>query len=183
MGEIDGGRFLRAQTAALHVADHADDFAHRRDVFYRNAGADAFSDRVFVREVAARQRLIDDDDARRLQVVALGEFAPADEPDAHRAEITVGREAQVGPRPFRSLNRTPFDLESGIGVTAAERQREDHPGGAHAGQPLDALDQLTVEAGDLLRLSVTVVWQVNSQRQNLVWVEARVDALQPQEAI
>src|SRR5262249_8725229 len=147
------------------------------------ARADAFADRVFVREVAARQRLIDDNDARRLHVVAPAEITPTDQPNAYHAKITLGREAQFGPRTFRSLYRTPFDLESCIKAAAVERQRKDHPGGAHAGQPFDSLYQLKVQACDLFRFPVSVIRQVNSQRQNIVWIEAQVDALQPQEAI
>src|SRR5262245_8175503 len=92
----------------LHVGRHSDDFPPTVGTTI----ADALTDRVFVREVAARRRLADDDDSGSIFVVAFSEFAPLDDPHAHRAEIigAYGADPRHGPLIGLRLG-TPFDHE------------------------------------------------------------------------
>src|SRR5262245_65347274 len=104
----------------LYVGRYADNLAPA----VRAPIADALADRVFVREVAARRRLADDDDFGRVLVVAVVEFAPGDETHAHRAEIVVAHGADPRHRPLIRLRlRTPFDQKPGVVVVARKRKR------------------------------------------------------------
>src|SRR4030095_5781235 len=109
----------------LYVGRYADNLAPA----VRASIADALADRVFVREVAARRRLTDDDDFRRVLAIAFGELASRDEPHAHRAEIVLAHGADPCHRPLIRLRRgTAFDQKPGVGVVAPERKRRNRGG-------------------------------------------------------
>jgi hypothetical protein len=69
----------------FHVADDADDFAPLRQApnirraqrWLFAAHLEALANRIFIRKIASRQRLVDEHHARRFQRVGLGEVAPS----------------------------------------------------------------------------------------------------------
>src|SRR5438270_13696849 len=71
---------------------------------------EALPDRKPVAEVAARHRLIDDDDFPRLGVVRERELAPLDQRDARRLEITGADPIGIGPFLLPRW-RIPIELE------------------------------------------------------------------------
>src|SRR5262245_14437127 len=75
-------RFGQAVQAV--VARHANDF-HPRHALPQ---AEPLAQRVLVREIGARHRLIDDDHSGRIGVVTFGEAAPLDERNPHQLVIT-----------------------------------------------------------------------------------------------
>src|SRR5262249_40815396 len=126
---------ILAQAEMLYVGRHADDLAPAVGASI----ADALADRVFVREVAARLRLADDDDFWRILAVAFVALAPGDEPHPHRSEIGVAHGAEPPHRPLIRLRRgTAFDQKPGGVVVARERERRTRRRRSHAGQRLHA---------------------------------------------
>src|SRR5215470_15291103 len=144
---------------------------------------DALADWVFVREVAARRRLADDDDFGRVLVVAFVKFAPRDDPHAHRAEIVRAYGAVPRHGPLIGLGRgTAFDHEIGVGVVARERKRRNRAGRLHARQRPDALQKLAEKRGDLITLGIDRLRQRYDGGQYVARVETGIDSLKPDEA-
>src|SRR6266511_4551340 len=163
----------------LYVGRYADNLAPA----VRASIADALADRVFIREVAARRRLADDDDFGRVLVIAFGELASRDEPHAHRAEIVLADGAVPRHGPLIGLRRgTAFDYEIGVGVGAGERERRNRGGRLHARQRPDALQKLAVKRGDLITFGIHRLRQRYDGGQYVARVEAGVNALKPDEA-
>src|SRR5262249_39927496 len=118
----------------LYVGRHADDLAPAVGASI----ADALADRVFVREVAARRRLADDDDFGRILVVAFVELAPgvALPDDAHNG---VGRAAEPRNSPLSRLDRRPAsEHKPGVVNLAGERASGNYSLRSHAGHRLHA---------------------------------------------
>ena len=87
---ITAGRGV-AEAGLLHVADDAHDLARRLGEVGAHALADLdlLADGVALRPVLLRERLVDDDDARRARGVALAEQAAAPQRDLERFEVGV----------------------------------------------------------------------------------------------
>src|SRR5262245_31387608 len=163
----------------LYVGRYADNLAPA----VRAPISDALADRVFVREVAARRRLADDDDFGRVLVIAFGELASRDEPHAHRAEIVGAYGADPGHRLLiRPWHGTALDQKPGVGVGARERKRRNRRRRLHAGQRPDALQKLAVKRRDLITFRIDRLRQRHDGGQHVAWVEARINSLKPDEA-
>src|SRR5215470_19012382 len=91
------------QTVQAVVARHTDDF----EPGTAWTQAESFAQRVLIRVIDARQGLVDDDDAGRIAVVALGEAAPCDERYTQR--FVIARSDPCG------INR---DVFAGLGLPA-----------------------------------------------------------------
>src|SRR5262245_12505696 len=139
----------------LHVFDDADDLAPDRFALKSDARLDMFSDRVFVREVAFGESLIDDHDARAVRIVAFGESASGEQWNLHHAEIIETDRTEMRDGPLALRNIAPFDIEGDHHHIAAQRLRDD---GAHrldSWHRLHAIQQGLVKSGGLLRLRIT----------------------------
>src|SRR5262245_51289666 len=157
----------------LDVGRYADDLTPS----IRASIADALADRVFVREMAARGRLADDDDFGRILVIAFVELAPLDKPHAHRAEIVRTHGADPRHRLLiRLWRRTSFDQEPGVGVEARERKRRNRRGRLHTGRRLNSLQKLAVEIPDL-RIVINRQWQCYDGSQRIAGIETGIYAL------
>src|SRR5215475_3112517 len=126
----------------FHVFDDANDLPPERFALNRDLRLDALADRVFVREIALGESLIDDQDSRTSRVVAFGESAAGEQRNLHHVEIieTDRAEMRAGQLAFRNL--PPFDLERSMEGVTAQWLRND---GAHrldAGHRLQAINQL-----------------------------------------
>ena len=77
------------QVAISNVSHYADDLAPVRFVFTGgDSRLDAFAYRILVREKLFRERLIDNDDSRRLLAVALSKLPSLQHRHAQRLEIS-----------------------------------------------------------------------------------------------
>src|SRR5205085_9164401 len=103
---------LCAQILVLDVPDHTDDLAHHWLILLRrDARLDALADGVFAGEELLRERFVDDDDARRVCIVALGEITPLDDGDAHRAEVVWIDRAKLKRGQLALRERATFSLK------------------------------------------------------------------------
>src|SRR5262249_38908335 len=73
------------QTLVLDVAGNSNDLVP--DLLTRHSKADAFADCLLVGPEAARERLINNDDSRRILAILLGECAALQQGNAHCFEI------------------------------------------------------------------------------------------------
>src|SRR6185369_3370156 len=79
---------IASQTLVLHVAHDADDLTLLRSACRRETGRDVLSYRVASWKESLSECLVDDDDWRRLHVVAISEVASLKNRNAHRAEVS-----------------------------------------------------------------------------------------------
>src|SRR5262245_56562930 len=96
----------------------ADDAHHLSDEIRRDGQPDALTDRVFVGEMAADKRFVDEHNLRRGGVITLCQRAATEQRDAHRFQIIRTDDAGVGGKPFTGSNwRAAFYGESIHGHT------------------------------------------------------------------
>src|SRR6185503_4775459 len=89
----------RVQPSISHIADNADDLAHRGFFVFnrRDARMNTLPEWAFVRKILTRKRFCDDDDRRRSLSIILIEIAALQNRNAHRAEVTdAGGEEVAG---------------------------------------------------------------------------------------
>src|SRR4051812_33181139 len=93
-----------------NVADDAD---HRSPVAARarRAELDLFAERVFVRPVSARHRLIDDRYGQSRRRILYREIATAPQSHAKRAEVTGADALMAGDRRIAHIERAALDAE------------------------------------------------------------------------
>ena len=115
-------RLRRAvEPGILHIGHYADDRT-KAIVVVRRTGGHLAADRVTAGEVAAREAFADDDAARLVSPVGIGEVAPVAQRDLERLKIR-GAYDDLGHRRESSLApRLAFELERII-IVAAGRQR------------------------------------------------------------
>jgi hypothetical protein len=114
-------RNIRRQAAVPDIADNADDFADRRVArLCRDVWADAFADRVFVRKEAPRERLIDDRNAARFQIIARVEVAPFDQSNAQCAEVIRQDALAFNLWAVAGRDGPPFNVKFGSDAAFAE---------------------------------------------------------------
>ena len=168
---------------ALDVPHHAHDLErlHLRPV--QRIGAQALAHRALVGEVEVGERLVDDADGRRALAVAAGECASFAERDGERAEV-IGRGANVidGGDVLRTADDFAFRHHADLIAEAAQRQRMHQPRGLHAGERLDALDELLAERGARGRGGVGGVRNRELQRGHVFGLESRAGVRQAREA-
>src|SRR6266508_489947 len=118
---VNFGRNVRRQAEVPDIADNADDFARGSVArLCRDAWADAFADRVFVRKEAPRERLIDDRNVARIQIIARIEVAPFDQPNAQCAEVIRQYALAFNVWAVAGRDGPPFNVKSGIDVAFTE---------------------------------------------------------------
>src|SRR5215510_2249051 len=131
----------------LHVADNADDLTIKQRA---HSDVEALADRVFAGEEPFRHRLIDNNHARRIFRIALGEKAASEQRNAHRFEIARRYREVVRVRlTAGGVRRTALDNEYQHEVVSAERRDNSGAGRLYAGQRRYLLDQLRVEGHSL----------------------------------
>jgi hypothetical protein len=126
------------------------DVAHdsdNRPPLLRRPEADALSDRIFVRPVAAGSGLIDDDDVRGRAVVMLGEAAAAEKRNPECREVVVRDDARMRShrRRRRECGRSALDLEVESGIESAEGRGAGECHASDARHRLKPLEQRFVE--------------------------------------
>src|SRR5262249_37752450 len=134
---VNFGRNILRQAAVPDIADNAYDFAHRSVAgLCRDLWADAFADRVFVRKEAPRERLIDDRNAARFQIIARVEVAPFDQTNAQCAEVIRQDALAINIWAVAGRDGPPFNVKIGSDVATTEGQRESDACAPRPGQIL-----------------------------------------------
>src|SRR5581483_2339192 len=143
----------------------------------RAAELQPLADRVLSGPVTPGHRLVDDDDARRVFLVALVEGAALHDLRPHRLEI-FRRGGGVEDFDLFVLRTRDVPLDQHAPATGAviERQRIGEARPLHAGQLPDALDD-AFDKFAAPRFGVTLNAQVHRTDQNVFRVEARTDPL------
>ena len=179
MRPVDGRLRFLVQRAFADVADDADDFVRPAPI---PENFDLLPDRVHVREILFRHRLVDQQHARFLHV-AFVEQPAFQQRDAHRLEIGRRDHAHLHSRFLPGCGcGLPDDLESISRGETGERQITDRADRLHARQGGDAVLRLLEEIEDLVRLGVFLARQLRAHRQHVLGVETGLDGLQPHEA-
>ena len=136
-------------------------------------------DRVLPRPVRLRERLVDEDDGKRVRRVGRGEGAAAQQPLSQRLERAVGDDLPVplGVR-ARGRLRSPRCRRPQSPIEAASGSDRTIPRCLDAGQAADAFEQRPVERDDRLGLRVGRLRRPQLERQHVLRLEAEVDAHQ-----
>src|SRR5262245_26055981 len=159
------------QVTAFDVARHADDFGRLIGV-RSHLQLQPLAQRVFIRPNAARQSLIDDRNARRLRVIALGKLAAQQQRDVHRLQIARRDEVLEGLYPPVVF---PLRINSVLPAAVVQRQCVRKSCRLYAGQRLQAFKELSMEAL-ALGLVVILFAEVNPRRQHALDFIACVNA-------
>src|SRR5581483_11200979 len=168
------------------IADDADDLAHQPAALISPvARTNALAQRVLVREITARQRLVDDGHWRGAQFVVRVEVAASDQLQAYCLEVTWRDEANI--RRVRDeiirCRRSAFDSKTRLPPIRAQRQMRNGAGVFDSRQAFKLRNQFLVKRRDLRQLGVAAHWERDSAGQYVVRIEARIDALQPQKTV
>jgi hypothetical protein len=86
-----------------YIGDHSDDHALSMGIL------DNLADRIPIRKIAVRHRLVDHARARSLGAVTLVEEAPRQQRHPHRLEVSGRHGADLGDRIFSTRWRLPLD--------------------------------------------------------------------------
>ena len=156
------------------VADDADDRA------LRIREREPLADWIDARQVAVHERLADDGDHGRAQVVGLVDVAAALERNAHRGEVVRSREAHAGDPPA-DLRLLPRQRHRKDAAAHRHGQERDEAGVADARQRTDLLQHLgeiglTLRGEHVFRAS-----ERRARRQHALGAEARIRAVNPVE--
>ena len=166
----------------LHIAHNPDD-GQIREIILVAAEPEPLTERVFAPPESTGHGLVDEDDAGGLLDIGVAERAPLQQRYLHRREILRGDQAELCERlAARRPRLVPLDHEDAVNVRIAQGQVIYGPGVAHAGQGLDPLRDLSEEGGLLRPRLVFGCGQVDPHRQRVARVEARLYALQAEEA-
>ena len=193
--DVDGRGGFGEEARIGDVGDDADDLtrlglAQRAVAGRPDRDADRLAQRIFSREVAIGERLVDHRHPRRRRDVFLVNRASAQQPDAERVEHLRVDLVQIGDRLLAGLRRRAADDLERM-RPHVQRQPADHAGASHARQRPHAREQLVVEdlglRGDevgVLRGLVEVLRAAEEDvgGQQPVGVEAGQIALLPEEA-
>ena len=115
---------------------------------------EAAADGIAARKVAARQLLVDERDELTVGRVGRGDRAAADEPLAHRLEVSVGDDLPVALRVRARRRNVAFDHEAEVADGRTERKQPRRARRPHARQRPHAVDQPLVEPDDLFRARI-----------------------------
>ena len=138
---------------------------------------EAFANRILIRPEPLRHRLVDDNDGRRVRLVAFGEIAPADERHAQRLEVLRRDDANLH-EPTRPAIRGVLALEKDSPREAAGekghrvRQRRR----LHACDARGALDDRALEFA-APHFGVPLRAQIEREHGQTLHVEAGTDLL------
>ena len=109
---------------------------------------------------------------------------PAQQRNAHRAEVAVVADADLGPELLAGRGHGPADDREAGGRGEAREGKEAHGAGfPDAGDLRGALDRLREEAQGRRILLVLLARERDARRQDALALEARVDAAQRREAL
>jgi hypothetical protein len=163
----------RGRQLLTHVGDDAND-----RVPVAAVAGDPLADRIARGPISSRERLIDDDDVRCVEIVAPDEEAPVDERDAHRSKVVLARDQERRPlRAFVRRRGSAFDDEAAE-VAARPREERNVPGRADARDRRDVLQarqQAIQVCGALAIVRVLRKVHVDLKRQHVIGAEARID--------
>ena len=179
--ELAGGsKHLQArapmQSAAAHVAGHADN-RDPRIVRARAAEDQALADRVLVRPVLVRKRLVDHDRRRAAFLVAAVEEPAMHQAHLHGLEETGRDEIACRFDLFRRWKGWTILEREGAGVRRVAQEQIGGEGGAlDTRKGAHTRQQLIVELNQLWSLRVLGPRRVDAHRQHVAGTKARVHA-------
>ena len=180
-GDVHGGATLGFELGIAHVADDADD--HGGFGIGAAADLDALDQRVLIGVELAREGFADEHYLGRGGVVARREVAARFDGDAQRAEIARRGGIEGGRRLIADWDGRLADLHEGQDVIVAGEWKDlGGAGDGDAGQGANAIEGASVE-GLLLRVGLVFgAGEIGVKGEDVVRVEAGVDALQVVEA-
>lgn len=109
------------------IPDDADDLTPERSPIPA-VKRDSLADRILVRPIFARQRLVDDHHRRRVATVAVCENAPTLNLNLEGVEIIASDNARPGAELLAGISRrASFNAEADSFIPFAQRQRVDRP--------------------------------------------------------
>src|SRR5262249_51001304 len=133
------------------------------------------ANRVLIRQILARQRLVDDHHRRRIDAIALRENTAFLKLNVQDLEILGADTARTGSRPLAwRWRRLPLDSKTDGVFHSAQGQWIDRARGLYPRQRAQTLKQL-LEKDRLLRRRVSGLRQPDLQRQNIPRIESRID--------
>src|SRR5262249_41700143 len=141
----------------------------------------AFSDGIFTGPVSAREFIVHDHSIGSLGVIALVELPALEKPNAHRAKILESNRAVIGARRLTSRHR--FSLYGENDCCKSDHRHSERTGGR-----LDARQSLDLRQGTIEKLQVLLLLLVDSlrqsrgERQDISWIESRIDSKDAAEA-
>ncbi len=152
------------------VADDADD----RQPRLRAGHLDVLANRVLIGPEAPGHRLVDHRHARRRRSVVGGEATAAKDRDAHRVEVVVHRAPELDLGQLGLRNRAPLDLDQRGHGRAAQREPRGATDLQHAGQSLNAREEVAIERAAVVRV-LQPHRDVHLPGQQVLGLKSRID--------
>src|SRR6185436_9727984 len=117
--------WFSAERTILHVANHADNFPHRRILIFERANARlySFSNNVFIWEMQTRKRFAHDYYLRRLVLISLIEIPAFAQRYSHCFEISGIYDEEIRSGLIFRRDRSPVDFERDHEPITTQRQR------------------------------------------------------------
>ena len=168
---VYGGVRRRTQLLGRHIADDADD---RRGLIV----LDLLPDRILLAEKSLREVFVDDHHRRR-GIVARAEGAPAQQRNAHRAEIVALDDLGVRvPRGLVRSGGTTRNVERRAVRAAGEGWIGDKSHALESGNGAEALEERAIERQACRVGVVARVGEREAHRQQMRRPKARIDGKQ-----
>src|SRR5262249_8979992 len=145
-------------------------------------GSDALADWILIRPIFLRERLVDDDNRKRILRVGFRKKSSSQQRNAHHREIIGADHMRVAVRAWLAgRHLQPLNCERCVPRIVADRQVVADRRARDAGQASDSLDDLLEERSDLWLLGILRTRQRELHRQGTVGIETRADLLKSQE--
>src|SRR5262245_39437190 len=162
------------------IADDADDFVR---FLVQQIYPKVLSEGILIGEVAPSQLLADYHDLGAVIHLSLGERAPENQGDAHRAKILVIDTSNIGEPTLREiLSGAAVDVERRIRGLAGKWKLGDQPDCLYPRQCRHALLQLVEESGLALWLGIGIR-DIYPHRQQVAFIKPGPHSLEPDEAV
>src|SRR5215472_356328 len=172
----------RIQSVLLHIADHADD----RDPgalleigsgqLLIAAKAHAFSNGILSWKIASSEALIDEYDSRRIVIVEVGYVPAARKRYFHCAQVLRAYEVEIHRcEAVLRGRRAALQKERRVPFIEGEGQGRVGSGGLNSRRRLQPAQEFLEKAVDLIRASIAGLREMDSRRQEVLWIEPGLD--------
>src|SRR6185369_12745214 len=150
------------------------------------ADREALAQRVLIWPVLLGQRVINNDHARSILAVEVGELPSSQQTNLQRLKEIGSHDRVIRIGSFTSRPGSALDEHVGAFLGARQRQTEDGSRGSYPGRVIETIKHLLKESR-LLHLVCVFRWGQRRQRdfhgQRLRWIEAGINISQAHEAL
>ena len=176
LGERKIELYLRVQSEAaiVHIGSHANNF--RSGLASHD---DVLANRILVRPVAARQRLIHNHHVGSAGLIGFSKFSSRLQGNAHGLEPRGADGLNDDERTFGQWDFRLAFRQHRRNALGNQRERGGNSAGAHSGKRGDAAQEIVKERDLFLRVGVFHRRQRNVHGENILRIKPRINVQQP----